>query len=115
MNLKALCASALFAVGLAGGGAAVAVDSYVFTATFEQPVAQKEISAADLVWTCAEKTCVARGFDRINANDCRALASKAGKVASYGTGKTTLKEDKLAYCNAKAAGTEKSETADAKN
>ena len=96
--VKITAASMLFAAGFANAGLLQTA-----TAKLEAPLSapQFDLIAADAAWNCEGDTCQSN-IDRRTpmARDCRQLARKVGKIASFKVGVLELPEAELARCNA---------------
>lgn len=90
--------SILFAAGIANAGLLQTA-----TAKLEAPLTapQYNLVAAEVAWNCEGDVCQTN-IDRRTpmARDCRQLARKVGKIASFKVGNLELPEAELARCNA---------------
>ncbi len=90
--------SILSAAGIANAGLLQSA-----TAKLEAPLSapKYDVVAADVAWNCEGDVCQTN-IDRRTpmARDCRQLARKVGKIASFKVGAIELPEAELARCNA---------------
>ena len=100
--MRATIAAALL---LAALPAAPALAQPGFVATLAQPAPAARWVARETLWTCDGAICRAPRSGRTSdANECRAVARKAGRVAGFAAAGRMFAAAELDRCNAGIAG-----------
>jgi hypothetical protein len=95
--LIAVCAFAFLAWPVSGASAA----DFQYVARTEDTARQQgSVNASGLVWTCRDNRCVISGpWTKPGVTACRNLATKVGRIRSYGRDGAMLSREGLRSCN----------------
>ena len=94
-------AMAFAAFATAAAGATPALAQGAFFATLAQPAPAGRVVARETLWTCAGAECRApRAGTSSDMTECRGMARKLGRVASFIAGETAFDPAQIERCNA---------------